>query len=262
MEKLMPEYNTGRRVVVTGAAGVYGTWIAEAFAAEGARLLLVDFREAPLAALAGSLKKSAAQVLTFVCDLRDPAAAEAIAGLVREQWKSPDILVNNAGVYPHKPTMELTLEDWNAVMELNVTAPFLLIQALAGLMIEQGVRGSVVNMSSGAANTTRPGSVHYSTSKAALSMLTRGYALELAPHGIRVNAISPGFAPGSEVSHLNDEYVAMMTKSIPIGRTSGPGDSSQAVLFLCSEAASYITGTTLVCDGGRAAGTFGAAVSR
>jgi 3-oxoacyl-[acyl-carrier protein] reductase len=252
----------GRRVVVTGAAGVYGKWIAEAFAGEGARLLLIDFREGPLRATAEALRARAAEVLTHACDLRDPAATVAIADLVREHWQAPDILVNNAGVYPHQPIMDMHLGDWNAVMELNVTAPFLLTQALARLMIDAGVRGSVVNMSSGAANTTRPGSVHYSTSKAALSMLTRGYALELAPHGIRVNAVSPGFAPGSEVSHLNDDYVAMMTTSIPMGRTSGPHDSSQAILFLCSAAAVYITGTTLVCDGGRAAGTFGAAVGR
>lgn len=258
----MPEHKPGRRVVITGAAGIYGTWIAQAFAAEEARLLLVDFREEPLLAVARSLEKSAAEVLTHVCDLRDPASAESVARLVREQWQAADVLVNNAGVYPHHPTMELTLADWQSVMDLNVTAPFLLTQALARLMIEHGVKGSIVNMSSGAASTTRPGSVHYSTSKAALAMLTRGYALELAEHGIRVNAVSPGFAPGSEVSHLNDEYVAMMTRSIPLGRTSGPADSSQAVLFLCSEAAAYITGTTLVCDGGRAAGTFGAAVSR
>ena len=252
----------GRRVVVTGGAGVFGKWIAEAFAAHGARLLLTDLRDAPLQAIAEKLRAGGTDVLTHACDLRDPAATMAVAKLVREQWQAPDILVNNAGVYPHQPIMDMRLDDWNAVMELNVTAPFLLTQALARLMIAAGVRGSVVNLSSGAADTTRPGSVHYSTSKAALSMLTRGYALELAPHGIRVNAVSPGFAPGSEVSHLNDEYVAMMTKSIPVGRTSGPHDSSEAVLFLCSEAASFITGTTLVCDGGRSAGTFGAAVSR
>ena len=252
----------GRRAVVTGAAGVYGSWIAAAFADEGARLLLVDFRPEPLERVAAGLRSSAQEVLTHACDLRDPASAADIAQLVRETWGAPDILVNNAGVYPHQPTMDLSLEDWNAVMDLNVTAPFLLTQALARLMIEGGVKGSVVNMSSGAANTTRPGSVHYSTSKAALSMLSRGYALELAPHGIRVNAVSPGFAPGSEVSHLNDDYAAMMTRSIPLGRTSGPRDSSQAVLFLCSERASYVTGTTLVCDGGRSAGTFGAAVNR
>ena len=252
----------GRRVVITGAAGVYGSWIAQAFAAKGARLLLIDFREAPLRATADAVRSAAQEVLTQECDLRDPAATVAIADLVRAHWHAPDVLINNAGVYPHQPIMDMRLDDWDAVMELNVTAPFLLTQALARLMIDAGVHGSVVNMSSGAATTTRAGSVHYSTSKAALSMLTRGYALELAPHGIRVNAVSPGFAPGSEVSHLNDEYVAMMTRSIPMGRTSGPNDSSEAILFLCSAAASYITGTTLVCDGGRAAGTFGAAVSR
>lgn len=141
-------------------------------------------------------------------------------------------------------------------MDVNLTAPFLLTRDLARLMIKDQVRGAVVNITSAAANTTRLGSGHYSTSKAGLAMLTRAYALELAPHGIRVNAVSPGFAPGSKVSTLDDHYIATVEASIPLGRTSGPCDAAEAVLFLCSKRASYITGTTLTVDGGRSAGTF------
>lgn len=248
----------GRRVVVTGAAGVHGRWIAEAFAREGAGLLLIDFREEPLREVAGSLDSGAAEVSTHVCDLRDPSETARIGELVGRTWGAADVLVNNAGVYPHKAFLDTSLADWNAVMDLNLTAPFLLTRDLARQMIEQEVRGSIVNMSSGAANRSGPGSLPYATSKAALTTLTRASALELAPYGIRVNAVSPGFAPGSEVSHLDDAYVANMVRSIPLGRTSGAGDASQAVLFLCSEGASFITGTTIVCDGGRSAGSFSA----
>lgn len=251
----------GRRVFLTGAAGVYGTWLAEAFAREGARLLLTDLREADLDILAERLL-SHAEAMTFAADLRDPESSERLVKVVREHWGAPDIVINNAGVYPHQYFRDMTLENWMNVISLNLTAPFLLTRDLSQLMIQEGVAGCIVNITSGASNTTRPGSGHYSTSKAGLTMLTRAFALELAPHRIRVNAVSPGFTPGSEVSHLNDEYVTMMTRTIPLGRVSGPHDSSEAVMFLCSDAASYITGTTLTVDGGRSAGTFGAPVSR
>ncbi|MHB8619130.1 MAG: SDR family NAD(P)-dependent oxidoreductase, partial [Chloroflexota bacterium] len=219
-------------------------------------------RPEPLEALAGELRRQGAEVLTRIVDLRQPDDIATLAAFVAGQWRSADILVNMAGIYPHQMLLDMKLGDWLAVMDLNLTAPFLLTRDIAMLMIEQGVHGSIINVTSGAASATRPGSGHYSTSKAGLAMLTRAYALELAPHGIRVNAVSPGFAPGSEVSVINEEYVAMMKKTIPLGRTSGPDDSSQAILYLCSERAAYVTGTTLTVDGGRSAGTFGAPVSR
>lgn len=251
----------GKRVVITGAAGIYGTWLAEAFAREGARLLLTDMRESDLDRLAQQLSGET-DAHTVAGDLRDPATIESLVTTVQELWASPDIVVNNAGVYPHQYFHDMSLDDWMNVINLNLTAPFLLMRDLSRLMIQQGVAGCFVNITSGAANTTRPGSGHYSTSKAGLAMLTRAFALELAPHGIRVNAVSPGFTPGSEVSHLNDDYTEMMTRTIPLGRVSGPHDSSEAVMYLCSDAASYITGTTLTVDGGRSAGTFGAPVTR
>jgi 3-oxoacyl-[acyl-carrier protein] reductase len=245
----------GKRVVVTGAAGVYGRWIAGAFARRGACLLLSDRRGEALAALAGQLD-GAQEVVTHSTELLDPQSIQDLVRTVREQWGTPDIVINNAGIYPYQPLLGTSLDDWHRIMDVNLTAPFLITRDLARLMIDQGVPGSIVNMTSGAATTTRPGSGPYSTSKAALSMLTRTYALELAPYGIRVNAVSPGFAPGSEVSRLDEDYVEMMSRTIPLGRTSGPHDSSEAVLFLCSDRASYITGTTLTVDGGRSAGIF------
>lgn len=246
----------GVRVLLTGACGVHGRWIAEAFARVGARMLLSDLRKAPLEQLASLLRNQGAEVATGIVELRSEASIDALVGSAAATWNSPDVLINCAGIYPHKPLLETTREDWVQVMDINLTAVHLLTQKVARLMIDSAVRGSIVNISSGAATSVSPGGVAYSTSKAALTMLTRGYALELAPHGIRVNAVSPGFAPGSEVSPLGEDYSEAMVKTIPLGRTSGAHDASEAVLFLCSPKASFITGATIAVDGGRSAGSF------
>ncbi|HEX6443966.1 MAG TPA: glucose 1-dehydrogenase [Streptosporangiales bacterium] len=255
----MTDEQDARRVVLTGAAGVFGTWMAEAFAREGAHLLLTDVRADPLRRLADRLSDAGARVEARVADLTDPADLDALAAASAELWGSPDVLVNNAGIYPRGWLLDMTRDHFERILAVNLLAPFQLTQALARQMIEHGVRGSVVNMSSGAAVSTQPGGGPYSTSKAALAMFTRSCALELAPYGIRVNAVAPGFAPGSEVSLLDDDHVGSMTRSIPLGRTSGPDDAPEAVLFLCSPQASFITGTTLTVDGGRTAGSFNAA---
>jgi 3-oxoacyl-[acyl-carrier protein] reductase len=127
---------------------------------------------------------------------------------------------------------------------------------MAKLMIAARRKGSVVNISSGASRQMRSGSVPYCTSKTALERLTKGLALELAPYGIRVNAVEPGFAPGSIVSRLSAEYVSRMMARIPLGRTSGPGDAPEAVAYLCSDKASFITGAVLTVDGGNSIGAF------
>ena len=244
----------GKRVVLTGAAGVFGGWMARAFAERGAVLCLSDSRAEPLNQLIDRLSAGTGEHIRHVTNLEDPASIESLVRLVEERWSAPDILVNNAGIYPNRLLLEMPLKEWNGVMDVNLTAPFLLTQGLARQMVKGGIAGSIVNITSGAAYTTSAGAGHYSTSKAGLAMLTRAFALELSPHRIRVNAVSPGFAPGSEVSPLADTYVEAMKDTIPLGRTSGPKDAPEAVLFLCSESASYITGTTVTVDGGRSAG--------
>lgn len=245
----------GKRVVVTGAAGLIGGWIADAFAASGARLLLTDSRRSSLDEQAGTGRWAQARELVLhPADLRDPESLIELSHAMQSAFGAPDMLINNAGIYPHGPLLELDAGEWTAVLEINLTAPFLLLQHAARLMIGEGVPGSIVNIASGAAVTVQPGGVAYSVSKAGLAMLTRGAALELAPHRIRVNAVAPGFAPGSEVSQLDASYVATMTSRIPLGRTSGPADAPSMVLFLCSRYASFVTGTIVHVDGGRVAG--------
>ena len=241
------------KVVVTGACGVFGTWIAEAFAREGATLCVSDNRAADLAALAARLGPA---TLTHATELTDAASIDALASLVAAHWGSPDIVVNNAGVYPRGLMLDVDAAEWDRIMGVNVRAPFLMTRAMAKLMIARGVKGSIVMISSGAAHRMRNGSAPYCLSKTALERLAKGFALELAEYGIRVNTVEPGFAPGSKVNPLSDTYVAKMAAGIPLQRTSGPQDTPEAILFLCSPAASFVTGATLAVDGGNSIGTF------
>lgn len=241
------------RAVVTGAAGVIGRWIVRAFAAEGAEVLLVDAREDPL--IAARDEEAPGQHI-IAADLATGDGRRAVAEAVRELWGSATVLVNNAGVYPHDDMLDVSDEEMRRIFAINVDAPFSLTRDLAAQMIEAGHTGSVVNISSGAAVNPASGGGPYAASKAALEMFTRAFALELAPHGIRVNTVQPGFAPGSEVSALDDDYIARMSATIPLGRVSGPEDAPSAILFLASEKASFITGSTIATDGGRTAGTF------
>lgn len=240
---------TGARVVVTGAAGIFGTWLAEAFAAAGADLLLSDARADELAALANRL--GARHV---VADLTDPDGLNRLGRAFTATWESPDILVNNAGIYPRTPISTTEPEDVRRILDVNVTATFELSRQAIAAMIAAGVGGRIVNISSGAAVRPGAGGSVYAASKAAVETLTRSMAIEVARHGIRINAVQPGFAPGSEVSELPDAHVAAMLARIPLGRTSGPHDAPAAVLWLCSRDAAFVTGTTVSVDGGRTAG--------
>lgn len=245
-----------KRVVVTGAAGVIGRWITEAFLKEGARVCLADMRADAARAILAETGTATDRAFVQETDLMQEASINALAAAVKERWGGADIVVNNAGIYPKGGMLGLPAAEFDRIMGVNLRAPFLVTKAFANQMIEAGVKGCFVFISSGAARQMRNGSVPYSTSKTAEERLMKGWALELAPYGIRANAVEPGFAPGSVVSPLNDDYVEGMKKRIPLGRISGPGDAPQAVLYLCSSKASFITGTALAVDGGNSIGTF------
>lgn len=243
----------GRKVVVTGAAGIVGGWIAAAFAREGAELYLTDLDPVRLeqarAALPGAGHRAG------VADLTDAAALAAFAAQVADAWGAPDVLVNNAGIYPSGFLLDISVADWDRIMDVNLRAPFILSQLFAKQMIAAGRRGAIVNISSGAARKMRTTAVPYCTSKTALDRLTKGFAIELAEYGIRVNAVEPGFAAGSQVSRLTDAHVEAVSGMIPLGRPSSAADVAAAVLYVSSDAGSYVTGATLTVDGGNSIGS-------
>jgi NAD(P)-dependent dehydrogenase (short-subunit alcohol dehydrogenase family) len=243
-----------RHVLITGAGSGIGRQTALAFAQQGAALSLVDLRADAAAKVAREAQAlGAAATHVHGADLRD---ADAPAAMVRQAWATApvDVLVNAAGVYPATPFLDLDASIWDAVQNLNVRAPLLSTVTLAQLASAAGRRPVVVNISSGAALRARPGAAPYATSKAALEMATRASALELGPLGIRVNAVAPGFVTvDSEANPVTEEYAAAVSAN-PLGRRGRPDDIANAVLWLCSDAAQWITGEVLRVDGGASTG--------
>ncbi|PWC28459.1 SDR family NAD(P)-dependent oxidoreductase [Teichococcus aestuarii] len=244
----------GRRVVVTGACGVVGRWIVDTFARAGARLCLTDADAAGLEALAAATPLGEGGFARAV-DLTDAAAIEALAAEIGARWGAAEVLVNNAGVYPSGFLLDIDAAEWDRIMDVNLRAPFVLTRALARQMVGQGVKGSIINISSGASRKMRRSVVPYCVSKTALDRLTKGFAIELAEYGIRVNALEPGFAPGSTASPLTAAHVEATVAAIPLGRGSSPEDVGNALVYLASSASAYMTGGTMTVDGGNSIGS-------
>lgn len=238
-------------VLITGAAGGIGSAIAEEFAAHGARLTVAD-RDADALKAIGT--RSNARRTTRVVDLAHP---DTPAALVEETWREHgpvDVLVNAAGIYPSLDMADVDTASWDRMFAINLRAPVLATGAFARLAIAQGRPGAVVNISSGSALRSRLGGGPYASSKAALEMATRATALELGAHGIRVNAVSPGFIPvDSDCNPVSAEYAAAIGAN-PLGRPGTPQDIARAVRWLAGPDASWITGEVLRVDGGSSAG--------
>jgi 3-oxoacyl-[acyl-carrier protein] reductase len=245
-----------KTMVITGAAGIFGRWTAAYFARLGAKLCLSDIRMEALEKVAADLGLDPKTTLLHATELTSDTSMLELVDLVRREWKAPDILVNNAGIYTRFGLLEMELADWDRVFGVNLRAPFVLTREMAKLMIADKRKGAIINISSGAARKMNQNSVPYCTSKTAIERLSKGFAMELAHHGIRVNVVEPGFAPGSEVSTLTEEYVANMLKNIPLGRASGPEDAPGAIAYLCSDQAAFITGAVLSVDGGNSIGNY------
>lgn len=246
---------SGRVAVVTGAAHGIGQGIAHALVAEGARVAVWDFRESALKAALGGIDPAQDQSLPQVVDVRDARAITAAMDRVMAWAPECDILVNAAGTYPSHPLLDMAEADWDAVLDTNLKGPLLTTQAFARHLAAAHRGGAVVNISSGAAQSARVGAAHYSTSKAGLNMLTRAMALELAPLGIRVNAVSPGYIEvNSAFNPLSQAYKDAISTGIPLGRPGRPDDIARVVLFLTGPESEWMTGSIVTADGGSGAG--------
>jgi NAD(P)-dependent dehydrogenase (short-subunit alcohol dehydrogenase family) len=246
---------SSRRILVTGAAGGIGLATSRRLLAAGATVLMCDRHAGRLEAARAGLCEAGGIVETIVADLTDAGAIEHIAA----EAGVTDGLVNCAGIYPNTPALDLTVAEWDSVMSLNLRAPFLLTMALAKRMIAAGRGGSIVNISSTASVLARPGIAHYGASKAGLNQLTRVLAVELAPHGIRVNAVLPGVIATETVTQSLAEAAAraeMRAKEarIPLRRLGTPEEIAELTAFLLSDAASYSTGSLFTADGGYSLG--------
>jgi 3-oxoacyl-[acyl-carrier protein] reductase len=249
-ERLRAGSFSGKRVVITGAAGVHGSELSEAFAREGATLFLSDRREAELKSAADRLGDRGADVFTHVTELQDGESIADLIGAVATAWRSPDTVVNNAGIYPFGDLLDIDAAHWDAILDTNLRAPFLLLQGFSRLMIAERRPGTFVNISSGAADILRLNDVPYCVSKRALEWLSRGFAMRLAQSGIRVNCVQAGLALGSALTEMPSEHVEAIARQNPMGRNSEPGDLAAAVMFLASDAAKYITGEVIGANGG------------
>ncbi len=233
-------------VVVTGASRGIGKGIAAAFAAEGAKVVCVATTEKGAAAAAEEIGNGAKG---YACDVSDSASVEALFKAVDADFGTPQVLVNNAGITRDGLFIRMKEEDWDRVMDINLKGSFLCIKAVTRGMMKARY-GRIINLSSIVGLTGAAGQANYSASKAGVLGLTMSIAKELGSRGITCNAVAPGFIETDMTEELSEEMKAGVIANAPAGRLGNAADIAQAVLFLASKEASYITGQTLTVDGG------------
>ncbi len=245
----------GKRALVTGASSGIGRAIAEALAEAGAVVAITGRRPQPLAEVAAGIQEAGGGCVGIPGDVRDENhAADAVAKTV-ESFGGLDILVNNAGVIGAGPIAETTTEEWDRIVDIDLKGPFLFSRAAIPHL--RTAKGCIVNVSSVAGARPYPGIGPYCVAKAGLDRFTECLALELAPDGVRVNAINPGVVKTNLHKATNtvpdyDAFLARSEETHPLGFYGAPEDASELVLFLASEKARWITGGCFPLDGGRA----------
>jgi NAD(P)-dependent dehydrogenase (short-subunit alcohol dehydrogenase family) len=240
---------TGKVVVVTGAGRGIGRAIAEGLARHGARVVLTGRTEATLRDAAAAIGEAAS---VQVADVSRESDVLALRDAVVARCGRIDVLVNNAGINPIFRGIErISLDDWQSIIDINLTGTFLCCKHLGGVMVEQGA-GSIINISSVAGHVGLLRSVPYCASKGGVEMLTRALALDWARLGVRVNTLAPGWVD-TDLTHgllEHDTHGRRLLDHTPMGRFATPGDMVGAAVFLASDASAYMTGQSLLIDGG------------
>jgi NAD(P)-dependent dehydrogenase (short-subunit alcohol dehydrogenase family) len=248
---MKPRELEGKVALVTGASKGLGKAMSLALAEAGAKIALVSRDKKLLAEAATAIRALGSDAEVFPADVSDEAQVLALEKAVVARFGKPHILINNAGINLRKPITDFTLEEWNRIQATNVTSVFLMCRSFLPNLKGQGF-GRILNLTSMMSHVSLPGRTAYSTSKAALLGFTKALALELAPEKITVNGISPG-PFSTEINKPlmeNAELTQWFLSRIPVGHWGRPEDIGQLAVYLCSEAAGFITGTDIVIDGG------------
>ena len=241
----------GKRALVTGASSGIGRKVAEAYLQAGAQVAIAARHSEALENIAADLASAGSRVLPVCCDVTQPDQVSRMLDQITEELGGVDIAVCNAGIITVNPVLDMSVEEFQSIQNTNVTGVFLTAQAAARQMVRQGHGGVIITTASMSGHIINvPQQVgHYCASKAAVIHLTKAMAVELAPHQIRVNSVSPGYIRTELVEPLT-EYHAQWEPKIPLGRMGRPEELTGLYLYLASEASSYMTGSDLVIDGG------------
>ena len=246
---------TGRVAIVTGGSVGLGRQMAEGLAEMGASLVLCARKKERCEQAADDLKALGVKTLALGCDVKDPASVQELVDVTVSQFGRIDILINNAGTSWGAPIEEMSLEQWNKVIETNLTGTFLCCQAAGKIMVAQK-RGKIINIASTAGLRGSPPefqAIGYHASKGGVITFTKDLARKWAIHNVHVNAIAPGWFPTRLSQVLIERNRENMLRGIPLGRFGGEDDLKGAAVFLASDASDFVTGDVLVVDGGQAA---------
>jgi gluconate 5-dehydrogenase len=242
---------SGRVALVTGTSRGLGQYFARALAKAGADLILTSRRRETLAAFEAEIRSLGRRVMSLELDVRDYASIQRMAVEAEAAFGQVDILVNNAGCNVRKPALEVTWDDWNLVLDTNLRGSFFVAQAIARGMVER-TYGRIINIGSVTSVFGYAGLAPYGASRGGIRQLTMSLADDWSPHGVTVNCLAPGWfkTEQNRVMYEDSEWVEYLTERIPVRRPGMPTDLDGAIVFLAAEASRYITGQTLLVDGG------------
>jgi glucose 1-dehydrogenase/3-oxoacyl-[acyl-carrier protein] reductase len=244
---------SGKVALVTGGSHGIGQAVVLRYAREGAKVALCGRGKAALEETVALIREQGGEALAFETDVSDKAQVDRLIDGIIEQWGRLDIVVNNAGICEVSPFLDITEDQWDRHMNINLKGAFLVSQRAAREMVRLGSGGSIIQMSSVNGIQAEGDQVHYNTTKGGMINLSMSMALELAEHGIRVNALCPGFIETRLTKPLidNPPAIADYLRTVPMKRVGQPEEIASAALFLASDDSSYVTGTSMIVDGGQ-----------